>query len=173
MNARTIVVAAALTLVSSAALASHHRAPAHAYGRVVDVQPIVRHVTVERPRERCWEDTAYEPANPLKVAGTTIAGGVIGGAIGHQLGSGRERDVLTAIGAVAGAAVANQRALGRNGYVAVPVQRCEVVSDRFTERHIDGYLVTYRHHGRLYTMRTRTPPGDRVRLGGDVIPVRY
>lgn len=173
MNKRAIAAAAALTLASSAALASHRGASDYVYARVVDVDPIVRYVTVERPREQCWDDTAYEPARPLRVAGTTLAGGVIGGAIARQFGRGSGRDALTVIGTLAGAAVANEHALRRNGTVAVPVRRCEVVHERFTEERIDGYLVTYQYQGRRHTLRTRTPPGDRVRLRVDVVPVRY
>jgi uncharacterized protein YcfJ len=173
MNVRTIAAAAALTLVSSAALASHRGHSEYVYARVIDVDPIVRYVTVERPSERCFDDTSYEPARPLRVAGTTLAGGVIGGAIGRQFGSGSGRDALTVLGSIAGAAVANERALRRNGYVAVPVRRCEVVSEQFTEERVEGYLVTYQYQGRRHTMRTSTPPGERVQLRVGVVPVRY
>jgi uncharacterized protein YcfJ len=146
----------------------------YAYGRVVDVQPLVRDVIVTRPRQQCWDDVAREPVHPFGVAGPTIAGGVVGAAIGRQFGSGSGRDALTLIGAVLGSAVANQRAVehGAGETREVPVQRCEVVAEQVTERRVDGYLVTYVYAGRRYTMQTATPPGDRVRLAIDVHPVR-
>jgi uncharacterized protein YcfJ len=162
-----------LALASSAAFAAHRGVTEYVYARVVDVDPIVRYVTVERPRQQCWEDTVYQPDRPLRVAGTTLAGGIVGGAIGRQFGDGRGRDALTLIGSLAGAAVANQRAIRRNGYVAVPVERCELVSERFTEERVDGYRVTYQYQGQRHTMRTTTPPGDRIRLRVDVVPVGY
>lgn len=172
MNARQIAAAAVLAVASGAALASHGVSE-YVYARVVDVEPIVRYVTVERPREQCWQETAYEANRPLRVAGTTLAGAVVGGAVGRQFGGGRGRDALTLIGSIAGAAVANERAVRRNGYVAVPVERCEIVSERFTEERVLGYNVTYQYRGQRHTMRTSTPPGERVRLRVDVVPVGY
>jgi uncharacterized protein YcfJ len=82
---------------------------------------------------------------------------------------------LTLLGAVAGGAVAHQRAV-RNGAGAtrdVAVQRCEVVNDRVTEQIVDGYLVTYRLDGRHYRTRMDRRPGDWVQLAVDARPVGY
>jgi uncharacterized protein YcfJ len=176
---------------ATAALADgghHGRGKGHAYGRgyghahgavvsarVVGVEPMVRYVTVERPRQSCWDEVVQQPVRPFGVAGPTIAGGIIGGAIGRQFGSGDTRDVLTVAGAVAGSAIAHERAV-RNGAGAtrdVVVQRCEVVNERVTEQIVDGYLVTYRYDGRNYTMRTDRHPGDYVQLAVDVRPIGY
>ena len=113
----------------------HYRyTPAVVSARVVDVEPMVRYVTVNRPREQCWDEVVREPVRPYGVAGPTAAGSIVGAAIGRQFGSGNDRDALTVLGAVAGGAVAHQRAV-RNGAGAtrdVTVQRCEVVNDRVT-----------------------------------------
>jgi uncharacterized protein YcfJ len=148
---------------------------AFVYARVVDVEPMVRYVTVNRPRQECWNEVVREPAHPYGTVGPTIAGGIVGAAIGRQFGSGNDRDVLTMLGAVAGSAVANQRAQRNQGYATrdVAVERCEIVHQRVTEERIDGYLVTYQYQGRRHTMQTATPPGDRVRLAVDVRPVGY
>jgi uncharacterized protein YcfJ len=150
-----------------------HRTTEYVYARVVDVDPIVRYVTVEQPRRECWNEIVSEPARG--VAGPTIAGGVVGAAIGRQFGSGNDRDALTMLGAIAGAAVANQRAVRNRGYPTrdVAIERCEVVRDHYTEERIDGYRVTYLHDGRRHTMVTDVPPGDRVRLAVQVRPVAY
>ena len=154
----------------------HYRtAPAMVSARVVDVEPLVRYVTVDRPREECWDEIVREPVRPYGVAGPTAAGSIVGAAIGRQFGSGNDRDALTVIGAVAGGVVARQRAL-RNGAGAtrdVAVQRCEVVSDRAREQVIDGYLVTYRLDGRNYTMQTDRHPGEWVQLAVNARPVGY
>ena len=152
----------------------HYRsAPAVISARVVNVEPMVRYVTVDRPREQCWNEVVRERVPSLRVAGATAAGTVIGGAIGHQFGSGNDRDALTVIGAVAGGAIAHQRAVARNGYETrdVPVQRCEVVNDRVTEQVVDSYLVTYRLEGQRYTMRTERHPGEWVQIAAQ--PVGY
>ncbi|HUQ50841.1 MAG TPA: glycine zipper 2TM domain-containing protein [Gammaproteobacteria bacterium] len=154
----------------------HYRsAPAVVTARVVDVEPMVRYVTVDRPRQECWDEVVRQPVRPYGVAGTTAAGSVVGAAIGRQFGSGNDRDALTVLGAVAGGVVARNHAL-RNGAGAtrdVAVERCEVVSDRVREQVVDGYLVTYRLDGRNYTMRTDRHPGDWVQLAVDPRPVNY
>ena len=154
----------------------HYRSgPSVISARVVDVEPLVRYVTVNRPREECWDEIVREPVRPYGVAGPTAAGTIIGAAIGRQFGSGNDRDALTVLGAVAGGAVAHRRAV-RNGAGAtrdVAVQRCEVVNDRVTEQIVDGYLVTYRLDGRNYRMRTDRRPGDWVQLAVDARPASY
>jgi uncharacterized protein YcfJ len=151
----------------------------YVYARVVDVDPMVRYVTVNRPHEECWTEVEQRRSGSFGAAGQTAAGGVIGAAIGRQFGGGSGKDALTLIGAAAGAAIARERAI-RNGALDrgyevrdVPVQRCEIVNERVTEERIDGYLVTYAYQGRNYTMQTATPPGDRVRLAVDVRPVSF
>jgi uncharacterized protein YcfJ len=153
----------------------HHGSTEFVYARVVDVDPLVRYVTVERPRQECWDEIVTEPVRPFGVAGPTIAGGVVGAAVGRQFGSGSGQDAMTVIGAVVGSAVGHQHALRNQGYATreVAVERCRVVSERFTEERIDGYLVTYQYQGRHYTMQTDVPPGDRVRLAVDVRPMPY
>ena len=149
------------------------RTPPSCRARVVDVEPLVRYVTVNRPREECWDEVVREPVRRYGVAGPTVAGSIVGAAIGRQFGSGNDRDTLTVLGAVAGGAVANRRAI-RNGAGAtrdVAVQRCEVVNDRRREQIVDGYLVTYRLDGRHYTMQTDRHPGEWVQLAAR--PVAY
>jgi uncharacterized protein YcfJ len=182
MLAKTFLATAVLGFLgATTALADdghHGRGRGHAHGpvvsaRVVDVEPLVRYVTVNRPRQECWDEIVREPVRPFGVAGQTAAGGVVGAAIGRQFGSGEDRDILTVLGAVAGGAVARQRAI-RNGAGAVrdvAIERCEVVHDRVTEEIVDGYLVTYRLDGRNYTMRTDRHPGGYVQLAAQ--PVGY
>ncbi len=153
-------------------------APAVVSARVVGVEPMVRYVTVDRPREQCWDEVVRQPVRPFGVAGQTAAGSIVGAAIGRQFGSGNDRDTLTVLGAIAGGAVAHRRAVINEGYATrdVTVQRCETVSDRVTEQIVDGYLVTYRVDGRNYAMRTDRHPGDWVQLAAQPVGftrVRY
>jgi uncharacterized protein YcfJ len=144
------------------------------YAPVVSVRPLVRYVTVERPRQECWQDVEYRSAVPGRVAATTLAGGVVGAAIGRQFGDGSGRDALTLIGAVAGSAVAHAHAVRRNpvSTYTVPVERCHVVNERFTEEIIEGYDVVYQYLGRSYSIRTAEHPGSRIPLEMSVRPVR-
>jgi uncharacterized protein YcfJ len=149
------------------------------YARVVSARPVIRHVTVERPRRECWEDVEYRSDRPARVAGPTLAGGIIGAAIGRQFGGGSGRDALTLLGGIAGSAVAHERAQrridasGGGTTYAIPVERCTVVSERFTEEVVDGYDVVYQYQGRRYSMHTARHPGDRVALQVNFRPVRY
>lgn len=185
MWVKTITTAAVFGLAATGAFAhgngghGHGHAYGHrggtdvVYARVVDVEPMVRYVTVNRPRQECWEEIVREPASPYGVAGPTIAGGIVGAAIGRQFGSGNDRDMLTLLGAAAGSAVAHQRAVRNQGTRDVAVQRCQTVNERVTEQVVDSYLVTYQYEGRRYTMQSATPPGERVALAVDVRPVGY
>jgi uncharacterized protein YcfJ len=148
-------------------------APTVVSARVVAVEPLVRYVAVDRPRQQCWDEVVREPVRPFGVVGQTAAGSIIGAAIGRQFGSGNDRDALTVLGAVAGGAVAHRRAVVNQGYATrdVAVQRCEVVHDRVTEQVVDGYLVTYRLEGQRYTMRTDRHPGEFVQIAAQ--PVGY
>jgi uncharacterized protein YcfJ len=178
VKAISVLGAAAATLASGNALADGHghgygRGPEYVYARVVDVDPVVRYVTVDRPEQRCWNETVERPVAPFgSVVGQTAAGGFIGATIGHILGHG-DAPGLTVAGAAAGAAIAHENAV-RNGAVVETrrgvVQRCETVSRPFTEKQIDGYRVTYVLDGRRYTMHTDYPPGDRVQVAVNVRP---
>jgi uncharacterized protein YcfJ len=191
MWTKGLTATAAALLISAQALGDDgHRHRGHGYGygygsrdivyaRVIEAQPIVRYVTVERPRRECWQDVEYRSDAPARVAGTTLAGGIVGAAIGRQFGGGSGRDAMTLIGGLAGSVVAHERAtrrLAERGDLttyAVPVERCEIVRERFTEEVIDGYRVVYLYEGRRHSMRTVEHPGTRVRLHVSFRPVRF
>ena len=177
VKAISVLGAVAATLATGNAFADgrgygHHYGPDYVYARVVDVDPVVRYVTVDRPEQRCWNETVARPAG-LGVAGQTAAGGFIGATIGHILGHG-DAPGLTVAGAAAGAAIAHENAI-RNGAVVEMrrdvVQRCETVSRPFTERQVDGYRVTYVLDLRHYTTHTDYRPGDRIQVPVNVRPV--
>lgn len=172
------------------------------YARVVDVDPIIRHVRVRTPVRECWEETRYDERyddydrydsysrhqRPRRSeAGSTIAGGIIGGVIGRQFGDGKGRDAMTLVGTLVGAAIGNERASQARAYderheydrydarvrQSYPVTRCETRYRTDAEERIDGYRVTYRYRGQTYTTRTDYDPGDRIRVRVEVEPVRY
>ncbi len=173
---KTLVVV--LGMLAAATASAHGRKGTvdYVYAKVVDVDPIVRRVTVTRPRHECWDEVVYSPER-RGVAGPAIAGGIIGGAIGRQFGGGSGRDALTIAGALAGSAIAAERAArnraGTETVRATTVERCRVVDERFTEERIDGYRVTYQYRGRRHTIVTHEPPGSRIRLAVSAIPVDY
>ncbi|MDE2357860.1 MAG: glycine zipper 2TM domain-containing protein, partial [Betaproteobacteria bacterium] len=59
------------------------------------------------PERRCWVErrqVVEDGGGGVNVPGA-IVGAVIGGVLGHQVGGGHGRDIATAGGAVAGAAI--------------------------------------------------------------------
>jgi uncharacterized protein YcfJ len=162
-------------LAAGTAAADGHRGSSdYVYAKVVDVDPIVRYVTVRHPRRECWNEVVYE-RDRTRVAGPALAGGLIGGAIGRQFGGGSGRDALTLAGAIAGSAIATERAVRNRGSAVreTNVERCEVVHDSYREERIDGYRVTYQYRGRRHTIVTPEPPGSRIRLRVTAVPIGY
>jgi uncharacterized protein YcfJ len=161
------------------------------YAQVVDVDPIVRQVRVTTPRRECWTETRYEQVpryEPQRVvgpqrgaAGSMILGGILGAAVGNQIGSGDGRRAATVAGAIIGSAIGHDRADRRNarqyysdtGYREerpYEVERCDVRYDEEYEERIDGYRVTYVYNGREQTTRLPYDPGDRIRVRVNVRP---
>lgn len=138
------------------------------YARVLSAEPIWHTVEVRTPRRECTEEPVTERTvhRGHSDPGSILIGAVIGGVIGHQFGSGRGNDAATAAGAVIGA---SQGARGsyQNGRVVertVMETRCRRATEVRSERRIDGYDVTYKYRGRIYTTRTERDPGDRIRV---------
>jgi len=163
-------VAAALAglTVANAAFADHGPRSQVVFAPVLGVEPIVRQVTIQRPREECWLETSVVPGYRSPNPGAVVAGGLIGGVIGHQIGHGSANDAMTVLGTLVGSAIASDAAAKRAAYAPpreVTTQRCEIVSDAYTEDRIDGYRVTYEFMGQRYaTIMPQPPRGNRVRL---------
>jgi uncharacterized protein YcfJ len=196
-RAMTALATTGLLLGGQAAFADHgkwrndrharHGYAEYDYARVVDVDPIFREVRVRVPERECWTETRYEephysdpgPREPHRAAGSMILGGLIGAAIGNQIGSGDGRRAATVAGALIGSAVGHDAAARRDSRYArseyaepraYDVERCDVRYSSEYERRVDGYRVTYVYHGRTHTTRLPYDPGDRIRVRVDVHP---
>ena len=191
----TGLVSAGLLLSAHSAFADHGNhygygqyrngppASDYAYARVVDVDPIVRHVRVSEPKRECWTETRYEdvsysePTGPRQKAspGAMILGGLIGAAIGNQVGHGHGRRAATVAGAVVGTAIGHEASSRPNERVVTEsrpydAERCEVRYDERVEDRIEGYRVTYEYNGIRQTTQLPYDPGDRIRVRVDVQP---
>jgi uncharacterized protein YcfJ len=155
----------------------------YAYARVVDVDPIVRHVRVNEPKRECWSETRYEDVSYTENVGprsrpspgAMILGGIIGAAVGNQIGHGDGRRVATVAGAVIGTAIGHDATTKRNQRVVTEsrpyeAERCEVRYDERFEDRIEGYRVTYEYNGIRQTTQLPYDPGDRIRVRVDVQP---
>lgn len=176
-----MVIASLVLVVSPANAADYAYTPArnkpvYDYARVVNVEPVVRYVTVTTPVKECWEDVEYNSVRSYRPArvGRTIFGALLGGVIGHQFGSGSGNDAATIAGTLIGAAAANNASANEPYYettqVAHPVRRCETNYQSHEEERIDGYDVIYAYNGRKYATRTPIDPGKRLRIRVDVRP---
>lgn len=178
---RVLFIVSVGTLAANSALADHkHRHKHHGhhyyqevtyyepqsyggYGRVLDAQPIYQRVMVEVPRESCRVETyAHEERRRGGDSfGGTVVGGLVGAAIGHELGHGRGG--ATAVGGLIGASIGNDVSKGSRRTVSYRDQEvCNTQYRTAYEQRLIGYDVSYTYHGRVYQTRTERHPGDRI-----------
>lgn len=161
--------------------------------RVTQVEPIYRTVTTSRPVRECNQHEVYRPVHydeDRNYGGHhdstlgLIVGGVLGGALGHNI-SRNHRDTAKVVGAVVGSAIGHEVASkhkskrqtrhynsGRH-YDKGPrwEERCHTVNERVSEEKHDGYRVTYRYQGQTFTTRMDRDPGRQLKVRVKVTPV--
>ncbi len=108
----------------------------------------------------------------------TVIGGVIGAALGSQVGGGSARYATAAVGSMVGGMAGRQiyesnhrYRQPRNGVVTV----CDPVPANSgyypaSDARVTAYDVTYEYAGRRYTTRTDYNPGSTIRVRVDVRP---
>ena len=184
MNSKQLIAgltAATLLLTLSTGASAdpyRHHGPVYDYAKVLSAEPIYRYVKIKKPVRKCWQETEYYTTyhRPPGVAGSTLAGAIIGGVVGHQFGSGRGNDAATVAGTLIGAAIGNNAAHRRyDGYYgpvrhARPVERCETRYRSHREQRIDGYSVVYRYKGQRYATTMPYDPGHRIKVRVDIRP---
>lgn len=130
--------------------------------RIINVPVTSVRAVVGAPEQRCWVERQQvtEPARSGNNAGGVIAGALIGGILGHQVGGGTGRDVATAGGAIAGAAIGNNMANNSNAgnSYSRDVKRCENVSNPKPEY----WDVTYNYRGAEHRVQMSAPPGSSI-----------
>lgn len=114
------------------------------------------------PSQRCWVEREQVVQNiGGDNAGAVIAGTLLGGILGHQVGGGRGKDLATVGGAIAGAALGSN--LGSNGggqqMVTQNVQRCATVPANTRPEYWD---VTYSFRNIEHRIQMTTPPGRTI-----------
>lgn len=117
----------------------------------------------------------------------TVIGGLIGAAVGSQVGGGSARYATAAIGSMVGGMAGRQvydntRRPMRTASVVVcdPIPVNQAYGSGYADRdaggygaedsRVSGYDVTYEYAGRTYTTRTGYNPGNRIRVRVDVSP---
>ncbi|HSR64426.1 MAG TPA: glycine zipper 2TM domain-containing protein, partial [Xanthomonadaceae bacterium] len=135
-------------------------------------------------------DGSYNGGSSTARNVATIVGGVLGAAIGSQVGGGSARYATSAIGSMVGGMAGRQvyDSAHRPTRVAT-VQVCDPVNagqagyyggntysgsgyggNGYDASGVDGYDVTYEYAGRTYVTRSRYNPGNRIRVRVDVHP---
>jgi hypothetical protein len=123
------------------------------YGRRANERLFEAQVTTVRavmaaPEQRCWVEREEVRYN----APGAVAGALIGGILGHQVGRGSGQDLATIGGAVAGGAI------GANIGRSQDVQRCASVPSQAPSYYDVGYVF----RGQEHFVQMTTPPGRTV-----------
>lgn len=167
--------------------------------RVVNVDPILAPGEPDY-RQQCWqepvryisretvgyEDRRYARRSSVGPRTNAVLGGIVGAAVGHQIGDGDGQRAATVAGALLGSAIARDRYAGGERYSdrgyrgGRPIevqretvsyeQRCETVEVGRREDRVVGYRVSYDYNGHLYTTQTPYHPGESIRVRVDVVP---
>lgn len=174
--------------------------------RVLEVDPIL--VPGEPTyRQQCWQepvryvtrdyapaydryDTRYARGGGMGPNTRTVLGGIVGAAIGHQIGDGDGQRAATVAGALLGGAIArdanrqrahddrygysDRRGYGRGYEVQREEtryeQRCETVADGRSEDRVVGYRVRYDYNGHVGWTETAYHPGRTINVRVDITP---
>lgn len=132
--------------------------------RVYDAPVTSSRAIMGSDTQRCWVERQQvsEPARGDRNVGGAIAGALIGGVLGHQVGGGSGKDLATVGGAVAGGVIGSN--VGRNGSTtsARDIQRCETTQS-VTPAYWD---VTYRFRGQDHNVQMTAAPGSTVAVNG-------
>jgi uncharacterized protein YcfJ len=114
-----------------------------------------RNVTSNVPvTERVCETVNVPVYGSSGSTGNTIAGAIIGGAIGNQFGNGSGRDAMTVLGAIVGADVANRSAQNNSVTGYRQEHQCNEVITYVSrqERVYSHSTVTWREGGRTFSV---------------------
>lgn len=155
------------------------------YARVIDVHPIIDRRSEPVRRDVCYQmpvdryQPGYTTYRERDRTGPTIAGAIIGGALGNLAGKGDGRKAATVAGALIGGTIGHNTARGgyesyRSGgyYERDYEQECRSETNWRNSDEVIGYDVTYRYEGRTYHTTLDHHPGSRlrIRVGRDVMP---
>ena len=124
--------------------------------RLYDVPVANVRAVVGAAEQRCWVEREQVSGRPSLGGG--IAGALIGGILGHQIGSGGGRDVARIGGAVAGGAIGAN--VGRDRAEFQDVQRCTTVSGQAPAY----WDVTYFFRGQEHRIQMSSPPGATIQV---------
>lgn len=154
------------------------QAESDGYAELIAAVPVSKQVQVPTSSRECnsvpvtYNETVEKErtSTPTNV----IVGGLIGGVIANQAVNGSKRGAATAVGAATGGYLGYRRAKSKNEPEVVQrtryEERCRTVKGSRTELQQEGYDVTYRYQGQVFTKRMQTPPPARFPVTLSVEP---
>ena len=173
MKYSLIITSLIIGLLSSLAYADHNRHYPHSgngkfydYAKVTSVTPIVETVEQRIPRG-CRYNNHRNHAN--RSATPAIIGGIIGAAIGNELGHNKSNQRVGAVaGGILGASIGSD--INRRHHSQ---HRCEPYYDIRYREQVVGYDVSYRYRGQTYYTQTQEHPGKKIQLKLHFEPVYF
>ncbi|MGB5254569.1 MAG: glycine zipper 2TM domain-containing protein [Sedimenticolaceae bacterium] len=133
--------------------------------RVIEAEPVYETVTVSYPVTECRTERVVRDGYRRGGYVAPIAGGILGGVLGHELGRNRRGETaLTVAGTLLGATLGHglQSSHARYRPAVEHVRRCESVDRYEEEQRLTGYQVTYRYDGRIFHTYTTEHPGKYI-----------
>ena len=133
--------------------------------RVFEAPVTSVHAVMGAPNQHCWVERQQVSDRGDRNVGGAIAGALIGGVLGHQVGGGHGKDLATVGGAVAGGVIGSN--VGRNGETSSQdVRRCENTTSG-TPAYWD---VTYNYRGQDHQLQMTQAPGATIAVNRDGEP---
>ncbi len=120
------------------------------WAKVVDSQPIIEYVKVKKPVKVCYQVKSKQHINK-------VSGGILGAAIGYQLGHDKASKRL---GAFSGAVIGSH--LGKKAPQYRYHEECYREYQYETQSEVVGYQVTYKLGKRYYKTELPHQPGRRI-----------
>lgn len=184
IKTRSIIITSLATMITAMPLAqaSHNGHGRNAAdldnfivkAKVINVTPIFKYVTINTPTERCYKErVTHTDYNDGNRGGRMLLGGIIGGVIGNNIGRGESRKARAVVGALIGSQIGSSIA-DKHAYTqqyAGYQQRCDVQNVSETRKQLDGYNVSYKFRGRMFTTRMPYDPGHKIKLRVNISPM--
>lgn len=125
-------------------------------------------VYVQVPHQQCTTIMPPPAAAPSgEIGAGTVIGGIAGALLGSQVGQGNGKIAAAAVGAATGA-LAGQSMQQASASPQQPTQSCQTVYQ--DEAQTQGYRVTYRYAGRVFSAVLPYDPGPTLRVNVQVTP---
>lgn len=136
--------------------------------RLYDARVKSVRAVVGPPEQRCWvERQQVQTQSNGPNTGGMIAGALLGGVLGHQIGGGSGRDIATVGGVLAGGALGANAGRGNNNTnYGQDVRRCENTPST-TPQYWD---VTYEHRGVEHRTQLASAPGATITVNQQGVP---